>query len=104
MASVVDDPAGQRQREERVRQSQVDQVDGGGVELLPPAPDDVEHQAVAACADGKHGRVEDGEEDHGHPLVHKQVAGALVERDVRLLQGDVHSSHPGACRVQERVE
>lgn len=99
MASVVDDPARQRQREERVRQGQVDQVDGGGVELLPPPPDDVEHQAVAACADDEHGRVEDGEEDHGGPLVHEQVAGALVERGVRLLLGDIHSSHPDTCHV-----
>lgn len=104
MAGVVDDPAGQRQCEERVRQGQVEQVDGGGVELLPPPPDDVEHQAVAACADDKHGRVEDGEEDHGGPLVHKQVAGTLVERDVRLLQGDVHRSHPDACHVQGWVK
>lgn len=93
MADVVNDSARQRQSEQAVRQSKVDQIDGGRVELLGPLADDIENQAVTTCADDENYGVENGEEDSRSSLVNKHIAVTLVWRGLRQIQGDVFTSH-----------
>lgn len=81
VADVVRNSARQRQGEQGVRQCQVDQIDGGGVELLFPLADNKQHQAVAARADEENHRVENRKEDNCSSLVDKHIAAALVWRD-----------------------
>lgn len=78
MTDVVGDSARQRQCEEGVGEREVDQVDGGGVELVLPLADHVEDQGVAAHADDENRRVENGKEDHGGSLVDEHIAAAPV--------------------------
>lgn len=93
MADVVNDSARQRQSEQAVRQSKVDQIDGGRVELLGPLADDIENQAVTTCADDENYGVENGEEDSRSSLVNKHIAVTLVWRGLGQIQGDVFTSH-----------
>lgn len=78
MADVVRYSSRQRQGEQGVRQCQVDQIDGGGVELLLPLADNVQHQAVATRTDDENHRVKNREEDDCSSLVDEHIAAALV--------------------------
>lgn len=100
MADVVGYSSWQRQREQGVGYRKVDQIDGGGVELLLPLADHVEHQAVATCADDENQRVENRKEDDCGSLVDQHVAAALVR-----VRRDVVGSHRGRrCCLEERSQ
>lgn len=103
MTDVVGDSARQRQCEQGVRKRQVDQIDGGGVELVLPLAHHIENQAVSTHADDKNHRVESREKDGSRPLVDKHITAALVERVFSRADGDadVVSSHP-TCQSLER--
>lgn len=90
MTNVVCNPARKRQREESVRQGQVDQIDGGGVGLLLLLADHIEYQTVATQADDENSSIENREEDHCNVLVHKHITRRLV---VSGDQGNIFSLH-----------
>lgn len=88
VTNVVCNSARKRQREKRIRQGQIDQIDRGGVGLLLPLADHVEDQTVATQADDENSSIENGEEDHCKALVHKHITHRRVGD-----QGDVFSLH-----------
>lgn len=99
LQDVVGDPARQRQCEEGVGQSQVHQVEVGGVEfLLPTLEGDAEGQDVSAGAEHQQGSVEEGEGDLGREVMVMHIAGALVGGDVGRCGRGHHCSHFGASR------
>lgn len=79
---VVGDPERQREREEDVRDDQVEGVQGGGVDLLQVGTDHVERQAVAKQPHEEHHAVDQRHEDPGVLPVVIQSGARQVLRTV----------------------
>lgn len=101
VTNVICNSARKRQCEERVRQRQVDQIDGGGVGLVLSLADHIEDQTVATQADDENGSIENREEDHCNSLVHKHVTHRLV---VSRGQRGIFSIHHHLCKKDRSVK
>lgn len=101
VTNVIYNSARESQCEESVRQSQIDQIDRGGVGLLLPLADHKEDQTVATQADNENNSIENGEEDHCNVLVHKHVTHCLV---LSGGQGNVFSLHHHLCKKDQSVK